>query len=112
MTEKKRTRLHPDQRRSQILDVAISIAVKDGWKAVIAHNIADTAGVSYGLVQGSFNTMTQLRRAVIREVLNRMDGKPDPKYVPILAAAIGSGDMAARKVPAEIKEAVFNLLMQ
>lgn len=111
MSDKKRTRLHPDQRRKQIVDAAINIAVKDGWESVVAHNIANTVGVSYGLVQGAFDTMTGLRRAVINEVLDRMDGKASPQYVPVIAAAIRSGDMAERKVSAEIKSAVLDLLM-
>ena len=75
-------RLKPEVRRDQILAVAIDVATKQGYNNVTRERIAEQAGISTGLVNRVFNTMAQLRRAVMRAAIHR-------ELLPIVAAGLG-----------------------
>ena len=65
----KRQRQQPDDRRPTILSAAITLARQDGYTRISRDSIAAAAGCSPGLVSHYFNTMVQLRRAIMGEAL-------------------------------------------
>lgn len=98
-----KTRANPELRREQILNVAVDMAIKDGYNNIRRNGIAETAGVSENLVTNYFNTMTQLRRDIIRVAIK--------KEIPeIIAQGLANGDKHARKAPPELKEKAANLI--
>lgn len=63
--KQKRQRLPEEERREQILKAAYEIRCKDGLEAVTARNVAQTAGLSQGLVFFHFKTTDQLLDALV-----------------------------------------------
>jgi AcrR family transcriptional regulator len=90
------TRLDPKERKSQLLDVALLHAQNKGLNGLRRDAIAADAGVSDGLVSRYFNTMKQLRRAVMRAAINR-------QILPIIAEGIALRDPDALKAPEELR---------
>lgn len=60
--------------------------------------IAKVAGCSDALVSAYFNTMTQMRRAVVRNAIVTQD-------LPVLAQALVLRDPQAMKAPEELRRA-------
>lgn len=79
-----KTRMKPEARRDQILSVALRIAVEQGYDNVTRERIAASAGISTGLVNHAFSTMTKLRRAVMRAAIQR-------EILPIVAKGLSEG---------------------
>lgn len=63
----KQTRLRPAMRKKQIVEEAIKLAEQGDYKEVSARVIAQAVGITAPSVLHHFSTMTQLRRAVMRE---------------------------------------------
>lgn len=60
-----------DVRREQILTAAVAVAIKNGYVNFKRSDVAAEAGVSTGSINKHYGTMSQLRRAVMRNaVLN------------------------------------------
>ena len=91
-----RQRLKPEVRRDQILNAAIHVATVDGFDNMTRDKIALQADVATGLVNHAFNTMTQLRRAVMRAAVNR-------ELLSIIACGLASGDSVAHDAPEWLK---------
>ena len=81
----KRTRLSPDARREQLLDVAIASFGSRPYDEVTIADVARRAGVSKGLVFKYFSTKRELFREVLRVAAARADLATDPD--PTLPAA-------------------------
>lgn len=99
-----RTRLKPEVRRDQILTAAIEVAKRDGFANITRDAVATHAGVSNGQVNHMFNTMTQLRRAVMRAAVHR-------EILPIVAAGLAGGDSEAHKAPEWLKRNALDTLL-
>ncbi len=80
-----RTRLDPDERREQLLEVAIATFGSRPYGEVTIAEIATRAGVSKGLVFNYFDSKRQLFREVLRVAVARADLASDPD--PALPAA-------------------------
>jgi len=104
MSEQQRTRLKPEIRREQILAAALVIAERDGYNALTRDGIAIQAGVAAGQVNHIFNTMTQLRRAVMRAAVHR-------EILPIVAQGVAQGDKDAHAAPDWLKRKALESLM-
>lgn len=63
-----KTRIHPELRKDQILNVAVEIAKRIGYEKITREEIAVQAGVSMGSVTRYFGTMKKLRRTIKRAV--------------------------------------------
>lgn len=90
-------RLAPEIRKEAILAVALDRALVLGLNNLRRDDIAQHAGVANGLVTRYFNTMTQLRRAVVRAAIHR-------ECLPVLAQALASRDPDALKAPEDLRK--------
>ncbi len=97
MTTTKRTYLKDEVRRDQILTAAIDMALSTGYNSLTRDGIAKQAGVASGQVNHKFNTMTQLRRNVMRAAVSR-------ELLPIIASGLAMGDVHAQKAPQWLQE--------
>lgn len=68
---KRRTRLNPDARRSQLLDHTAALVREAGVSAVNMERLARRAGVSKPLVYIYFPSRTELLRALLQRELDR-----------------------------------------
>lgn len=101
-----KTRVNPILRRENILIAAVELARENGYNKITRDDIAERAGVSMGLVTHYFETMVQLRRAVMRHAIQF-------EIVEIIAQGLANKDDHARKAPEELKkQAVDKLLGQ
>lgn len=91
------TRLQPQERKAQILKAALKIAVREGYSNIKREAIASEAGVAVGLINRYFNTMPQLKRAVMRAAIDR-------EVLKIIAQGLVVNDPQARKASIELKQ--------
>lgn len=94
----KRTRMVPDERKRQILAAAVSAAAKSHYSTLTKHAVAEEAGVSVGLVSHYWNTMGQLRRAVMRLAVQEGNA-------PVVAQGLAVRDPQAHKATDAVKAA-------
>jgi AcrR family transcriptional regulator len=90
------TRLDPKERKQQILDVAVKLAEVVGVEGLRREGVAKGAEVADGLVSRYFNTMTQLRRAVMRRAVHT-------ENLTIIAQGIAARDPEAMKASPELR---------
>jgi AcrR family transcriptional regulator len=91
-------RLSPDERKAQILDYAVSLAVEAGYRNIKGTEVAKGAGLqSHGLISHYFGTTEQLRQAV-------MDRAIETENLEIILQGIVSRDSKAMTVPEELKQ--------
>lgn len=93
-----RERKKPAERRDEIVSVALNLVALNGLQAVSAAMVAHASGCSVSLVKHYFNTMPQLRRAVMRAAIHQ-------QRVDVLAQGLAVRDRHATRAPAELREA-------
>lgn len=91
-------RLDPKLRKEQILAAAMVIAVRKGYMHVQRDDVADLADVSPARVSQLFNTMPQLRRAIMRNAVKT-------KHLVVIAQGLACRDKQALKAPVEVRKA-------
>jgi DNA-binding transcriptional regulator YbjK len=91
-----KTRANPILRRDHILQVAIKIARTIGYQKVTRGIIAESAGVSTGLVTHYFKTMPQLKRAIMRTAIAQ-------EIPEIIAQGLINNDKHAIKASPELR---------
>ena len=97
-------RLHPADRKAEILTAALVASRSYGYRSVSRESIAALAGCSPALVSSYYGTMKKLRRAVMSAAIARRD-------LTVLAQGLAAGDSKARSAPDELKaEAARGLL--
>lgn len=90
-------RLHPDNRKEQILDAAVKVAGRPGgWSKLTREAVAREAQCADGLVSKYFGTMLTFRRTIMRAAIVRAD-------LSVIAQGIASGDKYAQKADADLK---------
>jgi AcrR family transcriptional regulator len=89
-------RLDPKVRKEQILAVAVARAELLGINGLRRDDVADSAGIARGLVSRYFNTMPQLRRAVMRHAVHHGN-------LTIIAQGIAMRDPEALKASPELQ---------
>lgn len=97
MTISKREYLKKPARREQILAAAMTMATDKGYSNLTRDGVAVTAGVAMGQVNHAFNTMAQLRRAVMRCAIQR-------EILSIVGQGVALGDRVAIAAPDELKK--------
>lgn len=98
-----KSRTNPGLRKAQILTVAIELAKEKGYREITRDGVAESAGVSMGLVTRYFGTMKQLKTAVMRSAVKQ--GIPE-----IVAQGLANGDAHAKKASVELKARAATLL--
>ena len=66
------SRLSADDRRQQIVDVAIAVFARAGYHGASMNEIAEAAGVTKPVLYQHFDSKSDLYRALLDEVANRM----------------------------------------
>lgn len=84
MTRPKRSRLTPDERQAQILDVAFAMAMEHDIEDVSVQSVARKAGVTPGLLFHYFGSQNSLRHRVLRRLAESivLVVEPDPALSP------------------------------
>ena len=101
MTKK---RLHPDDRKQQILTAAIKVAGHPGgWGKLTRDAVAKEAGCAEGLVSKYFGTMIAFRRSIMRAAIQA-------RNLAVVAQGLAAGDTNAQKAPPELKAAAVETL--
>lgn len=90
-------RLDPKQRTQQILSAAVKVAKRNGYLNITREDVAAEAGCSIGLVTLRFQTMTQLKRAVIRHAVKE-------QVLEVIAQGIVAKDAHALRAPEELRK--------
>ena len=89
-------RLNSKARKKQILNAAVSLAVKVGYSNIRRDDVAKNASVSTGLINRYFTTIMQLKNEVMRYAIRN-------EILQIIAEGIVLKDPQALKVPNELK---------
>lgn len=90
-------RLDPKVRKEEILAVAVAHASVVGLNGLRRDDVAKKAGVANGLVSRYFNTMIQLRRAVLRSAVHN-------EILPLIAQGLAMREPEAMKASDELKK--------
>ena len=93
-------RMHPTDRKAEILAAALISARRHGYRSVSREAIAQKAGCSPALVSAYFGTMKRLRREIMSAAVARGD-------LPVLAQGLVAGDAKARSAPEELRLAAL-----
>lgn len=103
-------------RREQIFAAALALAAKHGYTNITRDAVAAEAGAAAGLVNRYFETMPQLRRAVIRHAVeqagrNVVSGKKlDRDLLRVVAQGLAAKDKNAAKATDAVKKAALATL--
>ncbi len=89
-------RVNPALRKQNILQAAVELARRDGYREVTRDRIAEAAGVSVGLVSRYFGNMNQLRIAIMRYAVKQ-------SIPEIVAQGMAASDPQALNASAELK---------
>ncbi len=97
----KTLRLDPEDRREQLLNLALEIAKKN--QKFTFQDVANAAGLTTAAVIYHFPTKAQFQRDVMRAAVKR-------SIVPIVAHGLLAGDAHARKASPELRAACTEYL--
>lgn len=90
-------RLHPDERKEQILTAALKVAARPGgWSKLTRDAVAKEANCAEGLPSKYFGTMVDFRRAVMRAAIRS-------EALPVIAQGLAAGDKVAKKADETLK---------
>lgn len=92
-----RTRMTPDARTAEILDAAVKLAKRIGFRKLTRDGVAKAAKVSTGLVSTHFGGIEKLRDEVMRVAVN-------DEILPIVADGLFSGNRIARRAPSALRQ--------
>jgi len=98
-------KMSPKERRAIILTAAIELARREGYNKITRDGVARQAGMGSGTVTLYFNTMTQLRRALMRAAI--VD-----EVLDVLAQGLAHNDPHALKASPELKRKAVDSLHQ
>jgi AcrR family transcriptional regulator len=87
----RRTRLDTDVRRAQLIDVGLKLFGKRPYGDVSMDEVAESAGVSHGLLYHYFPTKRSFYIEILRDVGNRLASiaRPDPTLEPLDQLYVG-----------------------
>ena len=98
-------RLRPELRKEQILEAAMIVAERSGYKEMLRREIAKEANCGNGTVSLYFGTMTQLHRAVMRKAIQ-------DEILTIIAQGIAARDANALKAPTDLRQAAMEWMLE
>lgn len=90
-------RLHPDNRKDQILTAALNVAARPGgWSKLTRESVATEAGCADALVSKYFGTMIAFKRTIMRAAIKA-------ENLSIVAQGLACCDTHARRAEPELK---------
>ena len=89
-------RMKPKDRKAHLLAAAVDAADKYGYHKFNRDHIAEFSGTSSTLITAYYNTVTQLKRAVMRSAIKT-------ERLKIIAEGIVTGDPQAKKADPELR---------
>jgi AcrR family transcriptional regulator len=98
-------RTKPGTRRELILDAAIQLSIKIGYRSITRDAVADIAGISSALIAKYFPRMTQLKQAVMQTAISR-------EVVEVIIQGLAINDIQALNIDYDLKEKVMKYLSQ
>ena len=97
-----RVRLHPQDRRQQILNTAVAVAHAVGYARLSMRTISESIGISRTLI-AHYYSMRQIRDHVMQDAINRGD-------IGMIAQGLGVQDPVARRAPLRLREDASRIL--
>lgn len=99
----KQKRLKSQDRRKEILAVALQLAIDNGFDKVSRRSIAKVVGVTGSAIQYHFKTMPKLKRDLMRYAIQK-------KCLPVIAQGLAVHNVYAKRAPENLRcEALKNL---
>jgi AcrR family transcriptional regulator len=71
MQRERAMRINPNERRDQLIDIAVEVAKEKHFCAVSCKDVADRAGCSPGLIIHYFDTVEHLRDRIVQKAVER-----------------------------------------
>lgn len=99
----KRTRLPPEKRIKQLLEVACDIACTEGYSTLTLMKVAKAAGVVHPLVLHHFKTVEGMRTRLMRYAV-------DNQIMPIIAQGLAHRDPIALSASEDLKRTALKTL--
>lgn len=96
-------RLSKNDRKKQILGMALEQAKTCGYQNITRERLSAALGVSTGLINQQFGTMAQLKRAVIRAAISQ-------QVLEVVAQGLVAKDPHASKAPDALKKQALSSL--
>lgn len=93
----------PEIRKQQIVEAALQVALKVGYKKITRKEIAEKAGVSAGLITNYFTPMEILKNEVLILAVRK-------EIIEIIAQGVGVRDPITRNLPNKLKKKVLKYL--
>lgn len=96
--------------RGQVLEAALRVAQKHGWKALTRDRVAEEATLGAGSINSAYGTIDALKHAMIEEAVRRAaDG--DTTVLPILAHGLCERYPAATGAPEHLRRAALEIML-
>lgn len=83
--------------RERVLSAAVEIAQTDGYQWITRAAVADRAEVGVGSINTAFETMIDLKRAVMAHAV-------DNEILSLIAQGLADGSSIAKSAPADLKQ--------
>jgi AcrR family transcriptional regulator len=96
--------MKPEVRKEELLDAALALAKKHGYQNVTRNQIAEKVACAPSLIHHYFNTMNQLRRAIISAAIHQ-------KEFTVLAQGLAAKEPKALAAPIALREAAAQTLI-
>jgi AcrR family transcriptional regulator len=94
----------PADRKAQILNAAVQLALEIGYQSITREAVAQSVRVANSLISNYFISMSDLKRAVMIEAINK-------EILQIIAQGLAIRDpVAVREVNRDLKLKVANFL--
>lgn len=88
----------------KILSAALDLSAKKGYQNISRAEVANAAGVATGLVNYYFETMAELRKAIMRAAINQ-------PHLQVVAQGLSTRDIIALNAPPDIKVSASQWLL-
>lgn len=90
--------------KPKVLELAVQLAIKQGYRNVTRQQIADRSGVSVGTVSTYFGTMAGLHRAIMSYAVSR-------QVLPVIAQGLAERNSKAQGASLEVRRAALDSLL-
>lgn len=88
-------KLKPNDRRAQILEIALKLAAMNGYQQVTRDAVGQAIGIAPSLISHLFGTMPDFRRDIMRAAVRG-------RNLAVVAQGLAANDPHARKAPQDL----------